>query len=81
MEKGAGTWFAPVSGIAPKALDKTYYAAGVYEDADGNTYCTGVIAYSVSQYCLNKAVDGSEMQQLAGATAMYGYYAKQYFAN
>jgi hypothetical protein len=60
-------------------LDDTYYVAGVYTGADGNTYCTGVIAYSVSQYCLNKAVDGSEMQQLAGATAMYGYYAKQYF--
>jgi hypothetical protein len=76
-----GSYWGQVSNIAAKGLDDTYYVAGVYTDADGNTYCTGVIAYSVSQYCLNKAVDGNKMQQLAGATAMYGYYAKQYFTN
>jgi hypothetical protein len=30
---------------------------------------------------MNKAVDGNSMQALAAATAMYGYYAAQYFAN
>jgi hypothetical protein len=81
VARSDGSYWGQVSNIAAKCLDDTYYVAGVYTGADGNTYCTGVIAYSVSQYCLNKAVDGSEMQQLAGATAMYGYYAKQYFAN
>jgi hypothetical protein len=28
---------------------------------------------------LSKAVDGNRMQDLAAATAMYGYYAKAYF--
>ena len=81
VARSDGSYWGQVSNIAAKCLDDTYYVAAVYTGADGNTYCTGVIAYSVSQYCLNKAVDGSEMQQLAGATAMYGYYAKQYFAN
>ena len=81
VARSDGNYWGQVSNIAAKGLDDTYYVAGVYTDDSGNTYCTGVIAYSVSQYCLNKAVDGSEMQQLAGATAMYGYYAKQYFAN
>jgi hypothetical protein len=28
---------------------------------------------------MSKAVDGNEIQQLASATAMYGYYARNYF--
>lgn len=79
VARSDGSYWGQVSNIAAKGLDDTFYVAGVYTDESGNTYCTGVIAYSVSQYCLNKAVDGSEMQQLAGATAMYGYYAKLYF--
>jgi hypothetical protein len=74
------SYIATTSGIAAKALDDTYYVAGVYTDAEGNTYCTGVIAYSLSKYCLNNAKPGKTMQALAAATAMYGYYAAQYFA-
>ena len=48
-------------------------------DAEGNTHCTGVIAYSLSKYCLNNA--NGNMGALAQATAMYGYYAAQYFTN
>jgi hypothetical protein len=77
MTEQNGTWFASVSGIAPKDLDKTYYVAGVYTDAAGNTYCTGVIAYSLSRYCMNNA--NGNMGTLAQATAMYGYYANNYF--
>jgi hypothetical protein len=76
-----GRYWGQVSGIAAKSLDDTYYVAGVYKDAYGRTYCTGVIAYSLSKYCMSKAVDGNAMQELAAATAMYGYYAKQYFTN
>jgi hypothetical protein len=75
-----GNYWGQVSGIAAKELDDTYYVAGVYTDAEGNTCCTGVIAYSVSRYCLNNAKEGKTMQALASATAMYGYYAKAYFA-
>ena len=76
-----GTYWGQVSGIAAKKLDETYYVAGIYTDAEGNTYCTGVIAYSLSKYCLNNAKPGKDMQELAAATAMYGYYAKEYFTN
>ncbi len=74
-----GRYWGQVSGIAAKALDETYYVAGVYTDADGSTYSTGVIAYSLSKYCIGKAVSGNAMEGLASATAMYGYYAKDFF--
>ena len=74
-----GSYWGQVQGIAAKSLDKTYYVAAVYTDAAGNTHCTGVIAYSLSKYCLNNA--NGKMGALAQATAMYGYYAAQYFAN
>jgi hypothetical protein len=74
-----GVYWGQVKGIAAKMLDETYYVAGVYTDAEGNTYCTGVIAYSLSKYCINNAKPGKDMQELASATAMYGYYAKLYF--
>jgi hypothetical protein len=76
-----GAYWAQVSGIAAKHIDDTYYVAAVYADAAGNNYCTGVIAYSLSTYCVKNAVEGNAMQALAEATAMYGYYAKVYFGN
>jgi hypothetical protein len=75
-----GRYWEDVSGIAAKCLDDTYYVAAVYTDANGNRYCTGVVAYSLSKYCINNAKDGKAMQELAAATAMYGYYAKAYFS-
>ena len=76
---GENLYWAQVSGIAAKQLDDTFYVAAVYTDGEGEGHCTGVIAYSLSKYCLSKAVDGNEMQQLASAAAMYGYHAKLYF--
>ena len=73
-----GSYFARVTGIAAKQLDDTYYVAAVYNNADG-TYCSGIIAYSLSRYCMNNAKDGQPMQDLAAATAVYGYHAKEYF--
>ena len=78
-DAGDGRYWAQVNGIAAKALDKTYYVAAVYTDAEGNTHCTGVIAYSLSKYCINNAKEGNAMQELAANTAMYGYYAAEYF--
>lgn len=80
MSPGAnGVYWGPLTGIAAKEIDNTYYVAAVYNDANGSTCCTGVIAYSLSRYCMNNA-NGS-MGLLAKATAMYGHYAKAYFAN
>jgi hypothetical protein len=74
-----GFYWQQVAGIAAKNLDKTYYVAAVYTDANGATHCTGVIPYSLSLYCMNSA--NGKMGELAQATAMYGYYADQYFPN
>jgi hypothetical protein len=77
MELKDGFYMASVKGIAPKDLDKTYYVAGAYV-SDMQIHCTGVIAYSLSKYCMNNAY--GNMGDLARATAMYGYYAKNFFA-
>jgi hypothetical protein len=79
MVENDGVYFAQVTGIAAKALDETYYVVGLYTDAEGNEYCTGVIAYSLSKYCMNQA-DNASMGELAQATAMYGYYADLHLA-
>jgi hypothetical protein len=76
-QQANGVYWAQVAGIAAKELDDTFYVAAMYTDANGNTYCTGVIAYSVSQYCVNNA--NTAMADLAQATAVYGYHAKNYF--
>jgi hypothetical protein len=81
VKQANGSYWAQVQGIAAKELDSTYYVAATYTDINGNYHCTGIIPYSLSKYCMNKAVDGNSMQALAAATAMYGYYAAQYFAN
>lgn len=78
-DNGDGSYWAQIEGIAAKQLDDTFYVAAIYTDAEGAGHCTGIIAYSLSKYCLSKAVDGNRMQDLAAATAMYGYYAKAYF--
>ncbi len=77
---GDGRYWAQISGIAAKSLDQTYYVCGMYTDTSGRTYMTGIVSYSLSKYCMNNAKDGNPMQELAAATAMYGYYAAQYFA-
>jgi hypothetical protein len=81
VKQANGSYWAQVQGIAAKELDSTYYVAATYTDSNGNYHCTGIIPYSLSNYCMNKAVDGNSMQALAAATAMYGYYASIYFKN
>ena len=76
-QQSGGVYWGQISGIAAKALDDTYYVAGLYNDGDGNPHCTGVIPYSLSQYCMNNAY--GSMGQLSQATALYGYYAARYF--
>ncbi len=81
MVAGSGNqYWSQVSGIAAKEVDQTYFVAGVYE-LDGVTYTTGILAYSLGKYCAKLAAGTTEQQALSAATAVYGYYAKEYFAN
>lgn len=75
-----GMYYADVQGIAAKELDQTMYVSVVYH---GSTrYCSGVIAYSVGRYLESIAANqNSNAQELAASAAVYGYYAKRYFAN
>ena len=77
-----GAYRGSVTGIAAKEVDEVIYVAGVYE-SNGVTYCTGIIAYSLSAYCRMMSGNTSvtaNAKALAEQTAVYGYYAKQYFA-
>lgn len=77
--QGENQFWANVPGIAAKELDRSIYACGVYE-VDGVTYSTGVFAYSLGYYCVNKAENGdARLKPMAEATAVYSYYAKEYF--
>lgn len=76
---GENQFWANVEDIAAKQIDETVFACGVYT-VDGVTYCTGVSAYSLGYYCQRNAAKDSDMQDLAAFTAVYGYYAKQFFA-
>lgn len=75
-----GSYWAQITGIAAKEMDETFYVAGFYT-SEGVVCSSGVVAYSLSRYCMNYAdKPSSEMQGLAAATAVYGYYAQQYFS-
>ena len=75
-----GRYWAQISGIAAKELDETLYVAAFYE-AEGETYCSGVLAYSLAHYCKTHAGNAaSDMNAFANAAAIYGCAAKSYFA-
>ena len=67
---------AAVEGIAAKSIDETIYVAGFYTSG-GVSYPTSVISYSLGNYCKTIAANG---EAFGAATAVYGYYAKAYFA-
>ncbi len=74
------TYTASISNIAPKDMDKTIYTSVVYT-AKGETLCTGVVSYSLADYCkLYAEKNTSDIQDLAQAAIVYGYYAKSLFA-
>lgn len=73
-----GQYQGGISGISAKDLDETIYVAAGY-NSNGSSYCTGVLPYSIGAYCVSQAAKGGDVQQLAESTAIYGYYAKQYF--
>ena len=76
---GPGEYCGIVEGIAAKDLDGTIYVAAGY-NSGSTTYCTGVLAYSIGSYCVSQANGSTTMKPFAAGTAVYGYYAKNYFA-
>ena len=75
---GTGEYRGDLTGIAAKALSDAVYVAAVYENG-GTTWCSGVLGYSIGTYCSSQASKGSAIANLAMATTVYGYHAKQYF--
>ena len=74
----SGEYLGLVDGIAAKDLDKAVYVSFVY--SDGTTeHCGGVIGYTIGLYCKSQAGKTGLLAELAAATAVYGYYAKQLF--
>ena len=76
MAQDGSNWGAAVSGIAAKAIDETVYVAAIYT-SNGVEYPTGIVAYSLGNYCKTLASNGNAF---GAATAVYGFYAKAYFA-
>ncbi len=72
-----GMYRGVVTGISAKEVDETVYVAAIYTGTDGNTYVSGVIAYSLGYYLENQAT--GTMAELSQATGVYAYYAKNLF--
>jgi hypothetical protein len=71
----SGEYLAIVNDIVARDLDRGIYVAFCY--SDGTTdYCSGVVGYSIGNYCKSQASRTGTLAQLAKATAVYGYYAK-----
>ena len=70
-----------VAGLIPQ-LQMVSAAASQLNVLDYGAVADGVIAYSLAAYCLDRIAKGSEtMKAFAAETIVYGYYAKDYFAN
>ena len=67
-----------LTGISAKRLSEAVYVAAVYNDG-ATTWTSGVLGYSIGAYCSSQASKGGTIADLAMATAVYGYHAKQYF--
>ena len=76
MSKDGSNWGAAIEGIAAKSMDETIYVAGIYT-SNGVSYPTSVISYSLGRYCETIAAQNNAF---GAATAVYGFYAKAYFA-
>ena len=73
-----GQYRGDITDIAAKNLAQAIYVAAVYSDGT-TTRTSGVLGYSIGAYCASQATKGGTIAELAKATAVYGYHAKQYF--
>ena len=78
MTPNGREFWGEVDGIAAKQMDQAVYFAVSYE-ADGVTYTTDVMVYSLGAYCKSLVKQNTDISPLVAATAVYGYYAKRYF--
>ena len=76
---GTGEYRGDINGISAKALSEAVYVACAYKDSSGTVWTSGVLGYSIGSYCASQASKGDAIANLAMATAVYGYHAKQYF--
>lgn len=75
--EAANQYWAGISDISAKLIDQSVFVAAVYTSG-GVQYSTGVLSYSVGSYCQSMASYDGSTGALCQATAMYGYYAKEY---
>jgi len=73
-----GQYRSDITDIAAKNIANAVYVAAVYSDGT-TTWTSGVLGYSIGAYCATQATKGGTIADLAMATAVYGYHAKQYF--
>ena len=76
--QGTGEYRGDLTGISAKTLSEAVYVAAVYSDGT-STWSSGVLGYSIGAYCASQSTKGGTIADLAMATAVYGYQAKQYF--
>jgi len=78
---GSARWEGKYEGQAAKEMFNTVYACMVFEAAEGNTVCSGVVGYSPERYAyLNQNDSKPETAELAKRIALYGDAAIAYFA-
>jgi hypothetical protein len=75
---GTGQYQGDIEGIAAKGLSEAVYVACAYRSG-GSVWTSGVLGYSIGSYCQSQASKATAIADLAMATAVYGYQAKQYF--
>ena len=75
---GTGEYRGDITGISAKNLSEAVYVAAAYKSG-GAVWTSGVLGYSIGSYCSSQAGKGGAIADLAIATAVYGYHAKQYF--
>ena len=78
VDDGTGEYRGDLTGIAAKAISEAIYVAAAYKNG-GTVWTSGVLGYSIGAYCSGQASKGNAISNLAMATAVYGYHAKQYF--
>ena len=75
---GVSQYRGDIIGISAKNISQAIYVAAVYSDGT-TTWTSGVLGYSIGAYCSSQISKAGDIADLAMATAVYGYHAKQYF--
>ena len=73
-----GEYLASVTGIPARQINSVVYVAICYSDGI-NSYTSGILPYSIGEYCSYYATMEHPFMAMAQATAVYGHYAQQYF--